>query len=270
MADSYQIVRLKKGKTNFEIMAAPGSVQKFRKNEVSIKDVLVMDLIFTNQSKGDKASDDQLERAFETADVKEVAKTICMKGDLQLTAAERQAKVDKKKSEIVGRIHKFYVDPKTNLPHPVARIEAAMEDCKFRVDPEASTDKQVQDLVHKMVSVIPLKKSEMEARLVLSHAHMAAAQGSVVGRYLNVKQEKYDATGCSMRVTLLPGDYDAVVKQLGKITNGDYTFEILGSELTGISRVEGAFKQDDQKKKKKSTHNAPRGGRGGSKGKRGK
>jgi hypothetical protein len=53
-----------------------------------------------------------------------------MKGELQLTAAERQEKIDKKRKEIVNYIHKYYIDPKTKLPHPVVRIEGAIDEIK--------------------------------------------------------------------------------------------------------------------------------------------
>lgn len=55
-----------------------------------------------------------------------------MKGELQLTAAERQEKVRKKRAEIVNYIHKYYIDPKTKLPHPIARLDGAIDDVKVR------------------------------------------------------------------------------------------------------------------------------------------
>lgn len=74
-----------------------------------------------------------MQAAFETSDEKECAKIICLKGELQLTAAERQEKVDKKKKEIVNYIHKYYIDPKTKFPHPVVRIESAIDETKVRL-----------------------------------------------------------------------------------------------------------------------------------------
>ena len=47
-----------------------------------------------------------------------------------MTAAERKAKTEKKRAEIINYIHKYYVDPKTKLPHPVVRIDAALTEMK--------------------------------------------------------------------------------------------------------------------------------------------
>lgn len=48
-AKDFQLVRLKKGKTNFEVMVNHSTVQKFRKGELAIESVLYADIVFKNQ-----------------------------------------------------------------------------------------------------------------------------------------------------------------------------------------------------------------------------
>jgi len=43
------------------------------------------------------------------------------------------------------------------------RIENALNEMKVNVDPNAPADKQVHEIISKMVEFLPLKKSEMEA-----------------------------------------------------------------------------------------------------------
>ena len=45
----FQLVRMKSGKHNFEVMTNPGSVHKYRKGELDISQVLFTEMIFKNQ-----------------------------------------------------------------------------------------------------------------------------------------------------------------------------------------------------------------------------
>lgn len=58
-------------------------------------------------------------------------KEILAKGEIALTTAERREKVEQKRKEILHFINLYYVDPSNNLPHPIPRLETAME--SFRV-----------------------------------------------------------------------------------------------------------------------------------------
>lgn len=51
-----QLVRYKQGKSNFEIMVKPGSMKKYREGKLDINSVVEADVIFKNQSKGDRAN----------------------------------------------------------------------------------------------------------------------------------------------------------------------------------------------------------------------
>jgi ribosome maturation protein Sdo1 len=53
---THQLVRYKQGKNNLELMVVPGTVMKYRKGEVGVDAVLVSDVIFKNQSNGDRAN----------------------------------------------------------------------------------------------------------------------------------------------------------------------------------------------------------------------
>lgn len=50
----------------------------------------------------------------------EMLKQIIMKGDYQESTKERKEKVEQKRKEIINYIHKYYIDPKTKVPHPVS------------------------------------------------------------------------------------------------------------------------------------------------------
>eukprot|EP01130_Rhizamoeba_saxonica_P013348 TRINITY_DN5692_c0_g1_i3.p1 TRINITY_DN5692_c0_g1~~TRINITY_DN5692_c0_g1_i3.p1 ORF type:complete len:159 (+),score=30.56 TRINITY_DN5692_c0_g1_i3:37-477(+) len=128
-----QLVRFrndgKRGKT-FELMCHPGMPAKFRKGLIGFDNVLISDEVWLNHKKGIRAADGDLEDIFGSTDLPAITRRILEDGDIQLTQAERQAIVDKKRREIINYIHKYYVDPKTSLPHPVLRVENAVADVK--------------------------------------------------------------------------------------------------------------------------------------------
>lgn len=55
-----QLVRYKQGKNTFEIMVKPGTVKKYREGKLDINSVIETDVIFKNQSKGDRANGNDL------------------------------------------------------------------------------------------------------------------------------------------------------------------------------------------------------------------
>jgi ribosome maturation protein SDO1 len=102
------LVRLKKGKTTFEVLTNDGSVTKFRDKQLkSLQDVLVSgDEIYTDLKKGAKASKEQLVGAFATDDVNVILEQIILKGEVQVSAGERKDKLDAKRVEVIAYIHK--------------------------------------------------------------------------------------------------------------------------------------------------------------------
>merc|ERR1712146_132991 len=94
MAQEVQIIRYQDSKHQhqFELATKPGAVFKYRMGEVEFhRDTLLeIDDIFRNFSQGKRASTKEMEETFETTDAKAVAKIICDKGALELTADERE------------------------------------------------------------------------------------------------------------------------------------------------------------------------------------
>jgi ribosome maturation protein Sdo1 len=51
-----QLVRFKQGKACFEIMVKPGAVKKYREGILDVNSTIETDVIFKDQSKGDRAN----------------------------------------------------------------------------------------------------------------------------------------------------------------------------------------------------------------------
>jgi len=224
-----QVVRYKDGKKNFEIGCKVGTVLKFRKGELGFNNVLASDEIWKNVSKGERANADELKETFGTDKILEIAQTIAEKGDLQLTDAERKAMLEEKKNEIVNYIHKYYTDPRLKTPHPVARIEAAMAELRIHIDPDTPNEKQINDIVKRLPEVLPIKKSEMSGTVSVGHELSAQVQG-VLNKLqdLQVKSIKHTDESAVFEISMVPGAYDKLVKDLDKTTKGSYDLKLDG------------------------------------------
>ena len=78
-------------------------------------------------------------------------------GSIQLTTAQRKQMVDDKRKQIIHAIATTATDPKTRGPHPPTRIENALSEARFSVDPFLSVERQVQDAVDAIRALIPLQ-----------------------------------------------------------------------------------------------------------------
>ena len=80
-----------------------------------------------------------------------------MKKAASLTTSQRKNLIDEKKRQIINEIASTATDPKTKLPHPRTRIENALDEIRFSVDPFKSLESQVEDAVKLLRPVIPLQ-----------------------------------------------------------------------------------------------------------------
>lgn len=186
--------------------------------------------------------------AFKTDDQLKCCQIIVEKGDLEVSSQERRDAIQKKKLEVVNYIHKYYIDPKTKKPHPVIRIENALTEIKAKYDPDVSTEKQSHDLADKIIKILPIKKSSMSGVIKVGHQYVGSVSG-IIKKFCFDTTDSYGATGCTYSVGFLPGDYDIILSNLQKITQGNYSFEVDGLDGTA-NEVEETTKKGKRNAKK--------------------
>ena len=166
--DDAIVARLETHGETFEILLDP-QVMNFIKQgkEVDLVDYMAVEDVFNNARKGTRPAEDKLREAFGTEDVGEIAKKIIAKGEVQITAEQRREMLEIKRNRIVAYIAANAINPQTKLPHPPTRIELALEESKFRVDPFKSVDKQVEEAMHLLRPLLPIRfeKSKVAIRL---------------------------------------------------------------------------------------------------------
>ncbi len=219
--DKAVIARIKKGVEEFEIFVDCDKAVEFRNGKGDIKDVLVAEYIYKDAKKGLHASEHEMEKFFDTRDVFKIAEKIVKYGNIQLTKEYRNKLREEKRKKIVELIRLNAVDSKTGLPHPIVRIENAMDEARVNIDEFKSAEDQLNDVVEKLRSVLPLK-FEVKKFQVRIPGNFAGKCYGVVKRYGKLISEDWGGDGSLVVVIEIPpGMSEEFFGQLNSITHGE-------------------------------------------------
>jgi ribosome maturation protein SDO1 len=225
---SINLARLKKGGENFEVVINPDRVIDFKKKRIQdVRDVLMYEKVFYDAKKGLEASHEHMKTLFETDDQLEVAKIILEQGEIQFTQEYREQKRKDKLNRITDIIVRNAVDPRTGLPHPKTRIEAALEEAKIRLDDFKDAEDQVQDIVQAMKPILPIKFSirEIQIRIISQYAAKAYP---IVTRYGKLLSDNWQSDGSWLCIVEIPaGMQNDLFDALNKLTHGSIESKIV-------------------------------------------
>ncbi|HJM55208.1 MAG TPA: ribosome assembly factor SBDS [Poseidonia sp.] len=156
--DAAVLARMEKGGKRYEILVDPYLVDDFKADPSSVNsdDFFAMDEVFHDARGGERPTEEAIENIFGTQDIISIAQVILEKGSLQLTTAQRKSMVEKMRQQIIHHIHSQAVDPKTKSPHPKTRLELALDESRYSVDPFKRLEEQVKDAIAKLKPLIPL------------------------------------------------------------------------------------------------------------------
>lgn len=176
------IARLETGGNRFEVLVDPEAVQAIKDGkDVDLRDKLALDQVFKDAKKGDKISEEFLEKTFHTRDLGAIAKQIVQRGEVQVTTDQRHQLQAAKLRQIVQTIARNAMNPQTGAPHPPARIEAAMVEAKVHVDPFRPVDAQVQEVLVKLRPLLPIRLDVVRVRIRLPAQHYPRVIGELKG-----------------------------------------------------------------------------------------
>ena len=213
------IARLKKQGRTFEILVDTEKALKFKNGaDVPIEEILASYEIFKDAKKGERASG--LKEVFGTEDIYEIAKIILKEGEIQLTAEYLRKLKEQKYREIVQLIHENALDPTTNLPIPIQRIENAMKEAKINIDPNKKPEEQLKDIVKKLKLVIPIKLQKKELMLTIP-PELVGKIYHIVREMCEIEKEEWKNDGSlRMFISITAGKFGEFVEKIGKISHG--------------------------------------------------
>lgn len=228
MSAKYTLVRYQTGSEKFEIMVDPDKGLAYKRGELGeVRNVLLVDTVFTDANKGEKASAEKLEKAFGTSDPLEVAEILFDKGVFQLTQQQRREMMEQKWRQIIHIISRTYVDPKTKLPHPPVRIENALEDVRIQIDPFKDADEQVKDVVDALRRVLPMSSDNVQIAIKIPAEYTGKSYG-IVKDFGEIKRDEWQSDGSWIAVVELPAAMQVeMLEALGKSTQGNIQSKIM-------------------------------------------
>ncbi len=212
----------------FEILIDPKAIDDIKSGKIeNVVDYMVIDEIFKDARKGDRAGEEAIKEVFGTEDVNEIAKVIVKKGQVQLTTEQRRKMLEEKKRRIVMEIARNAINPQTGAPHPPQRIETAMEEAKVHVDPLKSVEEQIPTVLKAIRPLIPIRFEKVKIAVKLSGDMYGKTYGEI-SKMGTIIKEEWQSDGSWIGVVEIPaGMQGEFLDMLNKKTHGEVQTKLL-------------------------------------------
>jgi len=222
------VARLKTHGENFEILVDPKLALDYKNGkEVNLMDMLAIDQVFKDANSGERASEHLMTQIFGTIALGEIVDKIIKKGEISLTTEQRREMLEEKKRKIVSIIARNAIDPRTNTPHPPARIEKAIEEARVSINAFRSVKEQVDQVVKEIRPILPIKfqVSEIAAKIPSQYSGKVH---NILREFGNVKKEEWDRNGNLLVLLEIPaGLRDEFYDKLNNLTHGETEIKVL-------------------------------------------
>ena len=226
--DKAVIARLSRQGKHFEMLVDCDAALKVKEGkEVALDDLLAVQKVYSDSKKGLECKEGDIQAAFGTEEIKDLAVIIIQKGELQLTQEYRERLKEQKKRQIISMLHMNGVDPKTHAPHPVTRIETALNDAKFHVDIFEPVNLQVQEAMKKLKEVLPIRfeRKELSVKIGPSYAGKAYA---TVKSFATILTEAWLENGYWSATVEIPGGMETdFYENINAICHGEAEIEVI-------------------------------------------
>ena len=166
------VVRYRKGGRRFELACYKNKVISWRSGaETDLDEVLQIDRIFLNVSKGKFASRKEMASAFgKNASRDIIINEILTKGDLQVSDKERAVAAESKFKDIATLVSRITVHEATGQQFPISTIERAMKhQLHYSVNPTKSAKRQALDVIRSLIqqNILPIARAKMHVTLTV-------------------------------------------------------------------------------------------------------
>lgn len=188
------IVRLRKAGKRFEIACYKNKVLDWRNGtETDLDEVVQIENVFTNVSKGAVVPQDDLKKAFGSTNIQEIVKEILKKGELQVGEKERNHELSSTWKEIVTMVCEKCVDPSSQRPYTHGMIDKAMSDIHYSIKTGKSTKSQALDVIKQLQAsdTIPIERARMKIRLTMANKDGKRLKEKIVALVDNVEDEDW-------------------------------------------------------------------------------
>ncbi|KAF9162742.1 hypothetical protein DFQ27_006468 [Actinomortierella ambigua] len=223
------IVRLRKGGKRFEIACYKNKVMEWRNGvEKDLSEVMQIDNVFLNVSKGQAASKDDLLKCFKTDDLNTIIMEILKKGEMQVGEKERSNMLEGLHRDIATTVAEKCVNPETKRPYTVTMIEKAMADLHLSLNPSRSAKSQALDVIRQLIEkkVIPIARAQMRVRITVPSKDGKRIKEKLMGMIASKEDEDLGEV-YEWTCLIDPGQFRPINELLQAETKGKGTLEML-------------------------------------------
>ena len=215
------IARYETGGNRFEILIDPKAAQEYKEgDDIDWEDAIAADGIWADSAKGDRAPEHLVNDTFESTDLIEIYKTILTEGNIQLTSQQRNEMVDKKRKQIIAHVVANAMNPQTGGPHPPQRIENAIDEARFSIDPMEAIERQVEKLIKSIKPLIPISFEKIRVAVKIQAIHVGKCYGQI-SSLANIQSEEYQKDGSWIgMLEMSAASFVKLEDVLGSLTKG--------------------------------------------------
>jgi ribosome maturation protein SDO1 len=219
----FNLIKYQKYGKNFEIVVDPDAAILLKntkiKTEENIREMLRAEKIFSDAQKGSLADEGDLINIFGTSEFFGVARKMLEDGEIQLTSEYREKLRAEKRKKIVQIIHRICIEPKSGLPHPILRLENAMEEAKVKINENKPAEDQVNEIISKLKPIIAIKVDEKTC-IITMPMHYASKLKNILQGYGQIESENWSADHYVCRIKIPAGIYVDLIDDLNSRTHG--------------------------------------------------
>jgi len=228
MSEKHTTARISVEGEKFEILVKPEPALDFKLGKQrGISEILLIDEIYSDASKGTRSSVEKLQKSFGTTDAVKIAEQILRNGELQLTTDQRRRLVEDKRKQIVAFISRNCIDPRSGTPHPPLRIEQAMQQVRVAIDPFKGPEEQAKLVIEELRKILPIKIEQMRVAVKILPEYTAKAYGALKS-FGTIGKEEWQSDGSWVGIIEMPaGLYGPFIDRLGKLSQGTIQTKVL-------------------------------------------
>ncbi|MEF8828643.1 MAG: ribosome assembly factor SBDS [Haloarcula sp.] len=231
--DEAVTARLESHGQRFEVLVDPDAALAIKRDDFDgdLEDVIAAEDVFEDAARGDRPPENMLEEVFDTTDPMAIIPEVIKRGEIQITADQRREMQEQKHKQLVQRITRNAVNPQMDdAPHPPERIESALEETDFRVDPMEPVETQVDEALDALRPVIPIRFDEVTVAVQVPADYAGSAQAQI-RQFGDLEREEWQSDGSWVGVLTFPAGlqndfYDVVNEH----TSGEAETRIIKDE----------------------------------------
>jgi ribosome maturation protein SDO1 len=204
--DEAVTARLETHGERFEVLVDPDAALEMKRGEFEgdLEDVIAARDVFENASRGDRPAEEALEEVFGTTDPLEIIPEVIERGEIQITAEQRAEMQERKERKLINIISRNAINPQMDdAPHPPERIENALEEAGFTVDPMETAESQVDEALEALRPVIPIRFEEVTVAVQLPPDYAGSGQAKI-REFGELDSEEWQADGSWVGVLTFP------------------------------------------------------------------